>query len=470
MPINKGVEVMKQRCSLPLSQIAISSIDLQRSELWWREGLGFLPSAHTRMFRGRTMSGVVRLDNAATSTRWLVGQDDWLQIEIWQYENPIPRLTLAESVQNRIGFRRCGVWVKDFEATLKRLSEQGTLPLTEPIGELGERRVCILDPDGIHVELFEQDPLQGQVAPAKYTCNAALRSVTVVTDNLSQSADFAERGLGLKPFEGEFVRDETLWGLAGARSSREVFRSDAMLLEYVHYVWPAALPRHPHARINDQGILNIAFGDNSSGDGVKKMELQAIKAGAIASDRMQTPLAGCVYMSDPQGFSYEFMWAKPGLGHRFTGYLPKDNDSFSLPSNRCAKHHVWLQAGTESVFKQLAKLQTDGVCPDIALVEIINRKDNSYIGFERLVTLGRFSFREQITDWQPGRRIGYRLLDHWLLKNASGNIVLTSQDEGTSVNWSIKFRSRVPGLGLVLKFIIERRLSSLLRGLKRLSR
>lgn len=460
---------MSKYNSLPLSQIAISSIDLQRSEIWWREGLGFLPSAHSRMFSGRTMSGVVRLDNAATTTRWLMGQDDWLQIEIWQYENPIPRLTLAESVPSRVGFRRCGVWVKAFDATLGRLSDLGSSTLTAPVGEVGARRVCIRDPDGIYVELFEKDPLQGRAAPAKYDCNAALRSVTLVTNNLAESIDFATRGLGLGQFEEEFHNnnDEALWGMTAAVCQRAVFISEAMLLEFVHYSLPVTLPRHPHTRLNDQGILNIAFGDRRSRQGVDDMALQTMKVGAIPSDSMQTPLGGCVYMTDPQGFSFEFMWARPGLGHRITGYSPVNSNSYRHAANISIQQSIWLNDEVDSVFSRLSKFQTISPWLGEASIDIINQGQDAdnYVGFERLVKTRLFNIREQVTEWQPGRAFRYRLLKHPMLKNYSAAVECVAENNGTRVYWSIIFRSNIFGLGTLLKWLIRLKLGRLLNSL-----
>jgi len=405
------------------------------------------------------MSGVVRLDNAATTTRWLVGQDEWLQIEMWQYENPLPRLTMLESVPNRVGFRRCGVWVKDFDETLRRLSELGTPPLTEPVGEAGKRRVCVRDLDGILVELFESDPLQERVAPAKYECNAALRCVSITTDDLAASIDFAERGLGLSRFEHEFHRseDEALWGMIGADCERAVFASDAMLLEFIQYHSPPTLPRHPHARLNDQGILNIAFGDKRGSVGVKRVALQTLRAGAVASDKMQTPFGGCVYMTDPQGFSFEFMWARPGLGHRLTGYLPTRKNTYCLPENQFVQQSTWVHGEAESVFNRLSDFQNVSQWPSVNSIEILNQiaGGRPVIGLERQINTRFFVVKEQIVDWQSGRLFRYRLTSSGLFKNYTGTVECTTEGGGTRVRWSVAFRSKIPGLGGPLKYLIK---------------
>ncbi len=58
-----------------------------------------------------------------------------------------------------IGYSTLGLWVQDFDQTLQRLAIMGTELLTEPMGSIGERRVCVYDPEGVLIEIFEQNPV-----------------------------------------------------------------------------------------------------------------------------------------------------------------------------------------------------------------------------------------------------------------------------------------------------------------------
>lgn len=109
----------------PLNQVALSVLDPRRSEAWYCDGLGFLPAGGSSLL----MSG------------------------------PIAKLMPADVRPCDIGYTRFGVHVADFDATLDRLARMGTTPLASAIGERGRRRVCVCNPDGISVEIMEDDPL-----------------------------------------------------------------------------------------------------------------------------------------------------------------------------------------------------------------------------------------------------------------------------------------------------------------------
>jgi len=76
------------------------------------------------------------------------------------------------------GTRASALWVADLDATVERLRSLGTAPLTAPVGAAGARRVCVLDPDGIVVELMEvprPDPPTRRRAPGPRRRAAARR-------------------------------------------------------------------------------------------------------------------------------------------------------------------------------------------------------------------------------------------------------------------------------------------------------
>ncbi len=456
--------------SLPLSQIAISSIDIRRSDTWWRQGLGFLPSGYTRMFRGPILGGVVGLPGAAATTRWLVGQDDWLQIELWQYEKPMARLQAPDYAPNHVGFSRCGVWVKNFDDTLVRLAELGSTPLSDALGEAGERRICVRDPDGIYVELFEKDPLQTEVSHGRFIANAAFRSITITTEDLVSSTQFAEQGLGLKkaPFPLHDDNHETLWGLDNVDCGRETYISNSMLLEYVEYRTPSTQPRHPHSKLNDQGILNVAFGDSKNAVGIKRMCKQTCKAGAIPSSWIRSPFGGCVYMTDPLGFSFEFMWARPGMGHKLTGFLPVKKIKYSAADNHRVENSITIDFDPNTVFNFLADHDAMSDWAGLGKIETLSKGFNNDggLGSTRLVTTPLFTITEQVTVWKVGEEIRYRILSGGPFNNYSGEVKLRSINGKTQVIWVNRFRAKVPGLGLLMKMVLNVKFKKALKNLK----
>ena len=66
---------------------------------------------------------------------------------------------------------------------------------------------------------------------------------------------------------------------------------------------------------------------------------------------------------------------------------------------------------------------------------------------------------EEVLEWQPKQRFTYRIVsggfplrDHW------GEVLFQPEGEdGTLVTWRCRFDSRIPGLGPVLKRILENR-------------
>ena len=101
-------------------------------------------------------------------------------------------------------------------------------------------------PDGVFVEIMEDDPLisRGGQAPASADCLVTVRSVTLSVADLDQSAAFLSDGLGM-PASGAALRrpeHEALWGLPGAATRSQVFDAGDVLVEVVQYLDPAGRP------------------------------------------------------------------------------------------------------------------------------------------------------------------------------------------------------------------------------------
>ena len=144
-----------------LNQIALSVVDLRLTERWFREGLGFLPAGGSRLaMRTPLASRIQGLPKAASTCWWLVDRNEVFQLELFQFERPLARLMPADFRPCDIGYTRIGVWVADFDASLRRLEALGTRPLTPALGQRGARRACVRSPDGVFVELMESDPLR----------------------------------------------------------------------------------------------------------------------------------------------------------------------------------------------------------------------------------------------------------------------------------------------------------------------
>ena len=145
-----------------LTQVAFSVVDLAATERWFREGLGFWPAGGARrMMRGPLASAVQGLPRAASTCWWMVDRNEFFQLEMFQFERPLARLMAPDFRPCDIGYTRIGVWVADFDQALTRLGRLGSPPLSDPVGPAGTRRACVRNPDGVYVEIMEDDPLSG---------------------------------------------------------------------------------------------------------------------------------------------------------------------------------------------------------------------------------------------------------------------------------------------------------------------
>ena len=250
----------------PLAQVAFSVVDLVATERWFREGLGFRPAGGSRWrMRGPLASAVQGLPRVASTCWWMVDRNEFFQLELFQFEHPLARLVRPDFRPCDLGYTRVGVWVADFDEALARLERLGSPPLADPIGSTGTRRACVRNPDGVYVEVMEDDPLIGAGSTPSRPGRAAVRSVTLSVPDLARSAAFFSRGIGLRRSDAALhaPEHETLWGLSGARTRSRVFAAGSVLVEVVQYVEPAGRSRAADYRISDQGIVNIAFGSRS---------------------------------------------------------------------------------------------------------------------------------------------------------------------------------------------------------------
>jgi hypothetical protein len=153
-----------------------------------------------------------------------------------------------------IGYTRIGIWVEDFDATLKKLAGLGSQPLTVPQGERGRRRACVRNPDGVYVEIMEDDPLPEFNWRRRVDCPSAIRSRTLSVPQLLDVAAFFETGIGLKPSTVALhaPEHEALWELAGATMDSRLFDGGDVLIELVKYLDPVGKPRPHDYRLSDR--------------------------------------------------------------------------------------------------------------------------------------------------------------------------------------------------------------------------
>lgn len=304
---------------LPLSQIAVSVADVQRSQRWYRDMFGYQESGGTYMFVPVLGSADIQGVPGATSICWwLLDRQDFFQLELFQFTKPETTSLPADWRPCDIGYTTIGIHVGDFEATLQRLRRRGVATLSHPIGDEGARRVCVRDPDGVLLEIMEDDPRGAERRDRPYEAAAVTRFVTLSVPDLEAARHTWVDVLGL-PVEQDVAlhtpEHEQLWGLAGATRESLVLRAQDVFVEVVQYVDPVGKPWPDGYRISDHGLLNVAFGFRSLGD-QQDMVRRCTEAGILPNTTKSTPLKRlwtATYVNDPLGFSIELLYHRaPG--------------------------------------------------------------------------------------------------------------------------------------------------------------
>ena len=458
--------------SPPLNQIAFSVIDLQLTERWFREGFGLLPAGGSRFMMSGPLAGRIQgLPKAASCCWWMVGRNPWFQLELFQFERPMAKLMPADFRPCDIGYTRIGIWVADFDTTLTKLARLGTKPLTPAIGAVGARRVCVRNPDGVYVEIMEDDPLESLpavVAGRQRDCPAAIRSVTLSTPSLDDSSAYLRQGIGLSNSQIVLhgAEHEALWGLSGAQCKRALFDAGDVLIEVVQYLNPVGKPWPEGYRISDQGILNIAFGARNKRDHMAIYQ-RAIDFGARPNcSPIHLPGAGVVYLNDRHGFSIEVLWMAPGKSDKEWGFEP-------LPINQrpAADTHevvgcVIIDAPLEEVWRVVADHEGMAKWSGFSPVVVIRPGDldrNGY-GSQRRMTgppsIGVVT--EEVVSVQEPHFLRYRVIEGAPLIFHQGEIRLVKHAEGTELQWSIRFRPKFPGTGWLLRRTLRSKLNEML--------
>ena len=306
-----------------IAQVAISSLDGVRSHDWYARGLGYLPAGGRQPTAD--LSAVQGVPNAqVASLHWLVDRQEFFQLEIFQYASPDVRPQPADRRASDIGYASIGVWVADLDATLGALARLGTSPLSAPAGPPGARRVCVLDPDGVLVELREDYlPAPDAAEPARPSAGVATRSVTVSVPNLEHSMQYFAGAIGMRPAAGVVLHTgehEALWGLRGARARRAVLGAGDLWLEVVQYLDPVGRPRPAGYRITDQGILNIAVASRSLAGFARRRD-EVVRAGYQVHEEIARDRLHIQYVADRDGFSVEMAYFHRSLD-AVQGFVP----------------------------------------------------------------------------------------------------------------------------------------------------
>ncbi len=310
-----------------LAQIAFSVTDLTRTHDFYHTILGFEPAGGTDSFKGPITSQAQGLPDVVATCWWMVDQRDFMQLELFKFTSPSVRPIADDWRPCDIGYTTVGVHVVDYNALLVRLAQSGIPTLSPVLGESGSRRVCIQDPEGVLLELMEDDPRDNdQLTRERSELGVVTRSITASVPSLEVAQRFWVDTLGLEVVEDQTLHQpahETLWDLDGAQRQTLLLSADDFYIELVQYDLPKGKAWPVDYRISDQGILNIALGYREMAD-LRRVHSRVLAAGyRCNSDLLEIGGGGCVYCNDDQGFSVELLCSDGPKMDEAVGFLPR---------------------------------------------------------------------------------------------------------------------------------------------------
>jgi catechol 2,3-dioxygenase-like lactoylglutathione lyase family enzyme len=304
-------------------QVALSSSDVERSQRWYCDGLGMVPSglrAPDAAIDRLRESGALPSDFTLVKLQllpepvvidrqaWAVDQQDFFQIEIFQYVSPKPKPHGQDHTPADLGYSLFGVHVVDFDGTLLRLAALGSTPISAVLGVPGSRRACVRDPDGVFVELMEDDPRTPTPIRREHPrASAAVRYVRVSVPDLDAGRRFFGDALDLPETSPETLHShehEQLWCLGDADRDLSVLIAGDTWIELAEYRLHPTKPGRKRRLLSDHGILNIAVG-NRTRAGYRRVRDSVRADGFTAGVEAELEFSACLYVFDRDGLSVE---------------------------------------------------------------------------------------------------------------------------------------------------------------------
>ncbi len=282
------------------AQVALSVADMAASLRFYAEGLGFRLAAG-RYASGPGLAAIQGLAHPACVMWWLVTDQPFFQLELFQYASPKPHPRTDAWRACDIGYTRIGVSLPDVRKAVEAAEQVGARILARPEIVGGARRACVLDPTGIPVELVEAS---GSGGPRLVSLAASVPSIERARRYFVETL-----GLGVSAVSPVEEPRERLWGLDPAAGDRLVVTAGDVRLELVEYRQPIPAPRREGFQLNDHGVLNIALGYRDWGEFNAAYE-RATAAGYHAQTAPMGPggVFDVSYCTDADGFSVELLY------------------------------------------------------------------------------------------------------------------------------------------------------------------
>jgi catechol 2,3-dioxygenase-like lactoylglutathione lyase family enzyme/uncharacterized protein YndB with AHSA1/START domain len=446
-----------------ICQVAFTALNGPALREWYANVFGLVKSGKVIFFPPST-SNVQGIPGAWEKCGWLIDQQDYFQLEFFQFLTPRSRLKPDHWRPCDIGYNMVGIAVNDFDQVLRNVSAFSAIAPPAATGKPGARRACVSDPEGNLVEIYERDPLTlvdgANTHVLRPEVPAVVRSIRVSVPGLEDARRSFVDAMGLQPVDGfqlHTAEDEASWGLPDARAKTLLVRGTNFLVELVEYQspeperWPAGY------RISDQGLMNIALGYRDNADYDRSFEWATSKGMRPNGKVTDIGVFRVMYVNDPDGFSIEMLnarkrfWSISGFNSH-EPYVEIESDI------RAPADEVW-QALTDH-----AGMGNWSIFDCNILRE--GQPDPNGSGCIRELTAPGLRIIEEITAWDEHRRhYAYQLRTGAPFRKHQGDVFVAEKNGLTRVRWAIRFDSWLPFTGRLTAWLLGLLFS---RGLKKL--
>jgi catechol 2,3-dioxygenase-like lactoylglutathione lyase family enzyme len=446
-----------------ICQVAFSALNAPALREWYANVFGFVRSGKVIFFPPAT-STVQGIPGAWEKCSWLIDQQDYFQLEFFQFWTPRSRLKPDDWRPCDIGYNMVGIAVTDFDQVLRNVCAFSGRDGPEVVGETGLRRACIADPEGNLVEIYERDPLtlvEGANATVlRPEVPAVVRTMRTSVPSLEAARQTYVDAMGLqvvKDFQLHSPEDESLWGLPGAKHKSLLLCSDNFLLELVEYESPAPKPWPGNYTIADQGFMNIALGYRERGD-YDRSFAHAVHNGMLPNGEVQDiGVFRVMYVNDRHGFSIEMLNARKAFWSisGFNSHEPY------------VENEIAIYAPADEVWRKL----TDHAAvadwsPFKGRLLREGKPHPNATGCIRELTAPGMRIIEEITAWQEGRHYAYQLRSGAPFRRHQGDVYVTDDNGITRVRWAIRFDAWIPCSGKITAWLLQWIFGRALRQLK----
>lgn len=448
-----------------ICQVAFCAHDGPFLREWYANVFGLVKSGKIIFFPPAT-ARVQGIPGAWEKCGWLIDQQDYFQLEFFQFWNPRPKLRRGDWRPSDIGYTMLGIAVNDFEQVLRNVCAFSAVDRPAVAGEDGDRRACVSDPEGNLVEIYERDPLIG-IPGADSTVlrpevPAVVRTMRVSVPALEDARRAWVEAMGLQvveDFQLHTAADEARWGLPEAQVDSLLLRSANFLVELVQYRSPEPRGWPEGYRICDQGFMNIALGYRDNRD-YESSFARATAQGMRANGPVANLGAGRVmYVNDPHGFSVEMLTVRKPLWYLFgfSSHEPYVENEIEIDA---PARDVWRQLTNHSSLGAWSMFDGGVLRP--------GRDDPNGLGCLReLRGPGGLRITEEVTAWEEGRHYAYQLRTGAPFRRHQGDVFVTEKNGSSQVRWAIRFESWIPFTGWITARLLQLVFSRALQNLKR---